>query len=221
MGVPGRREVELGGWAQSPAPVVRVVVEAGLRVRQAAVLDCAECSPGAEQSPGGERRRWVASLPAAALRDGDPSIRIVARDRAGRTTSMRLASSPPIPPRPPWSIEEFRAALEAGGPLLACGRPVFDGSAVVGDALVVEGWAWAAGGIERICAQLGEGPPTAAVSSLPSPNLRAGLGDWPGLANAGFRVLIDTSASPRGLQRLSVVAYGVDGAFASWGTRVS
>ena len=211
---PAGGEVELGGWVRSTEGVARVVVEAEPRARQAAGLD------HPQDGGRGNPRRWTAFLAAAALRGGSASVRIVARNLVGQTATKRLESPLPIPPIQPWSIGEYRAALDAGRGLLVCHRPSFDGRTIVGDVLAVEGWAYAPAGIEAIFARLGDDPAIRASCALPTPGLTAKLGDRPGLGRSGFRVVINTQASPLGPRRLAITAQFLDGTTMSWGTKV-
>jgi O-antigen biosynthesis protein len=210
---PAGGDVELGGSVRSSADPVRVVVAAAAGVLVGATLS--PPVPGA-----GNERRWSVVLPARLLRRAEVAIRIVASDRAGAATTLRLDPPLPVPAETPWAIDEYRRTLTAGRHLLVCHRPTFDGRAVVGDVLFVEGWAHGSGGIEAIWGQLDDDPTVSAFSSLATPWLIGTVGDWPELASAGFRLVIDTSTGPPGLRRLSVSSRAADGTIVTWGTRI-
>jgi O-antigen biosynthesis protein len=211
---PAGGEVELGGLVRSSAEPVRVVVHAAGMVRAGATLG--PLPPEARAAP----RRWSVVLPANVLRGAGVAIRISASDRAGAAAGLRLDVPLPVPPETPWSIDEYRDALRAGRHLLVCHRPTFDGRAVVGDVLSVEGWAHAPAGIEAIQGQLDADPAVSAFSPLATPWLIGDVGDWPDLGSAGFRLIIDTATGPRGVRRLSISSRAGDGSLVTWGTRV-
>jgi O-antigen biosynthesis protein len=211
---PAGGEVELRGSAESLTGIAQVVVAADGRVISTAELRDAEIGGS------GQRFRWTAMIPAAMLRESSDRLRIVARDERGNTVTSTLDEQPRVPGDQPWSIDEYRLALASGRHLMVCHRPAFDGSAMVADLLVVEGWSYDPAGAVECSAWLDDAPAVPAVHGLPTPHLPQQLGDWPGLDTAGFRVLLDTSGWPVGMRRLAVMSRSTHGSAVSWGTRV-
>lgn len=202
--------VELRGSVDSPSRIAHVVVAADGRMVSNAKLGAIE---------SGERRRWTAAIPAR-HRGALARLRIVARDRDGRTAILPVDASPSLASTQPWSIDEYRLALESGHHLLVCHRPSFDGTALVGDLLVVEGWSYDPSGVEECAARLDGGAPVPGINGLPTPHLFSEVGRWPGLDRAGFRVLLDVTDVPDGIRHLAVTSKSTQGHTVSWGTRV-
>lgn len=210
---PAGGEVELRGSVSSPAPVVHVVVEVEGSARDIAALE----RSGQDGRAG--TWLWTAALPGAVC-GADPLVRVVAFDLDGRVETLQIDWKLPVPPVQPWSVEAHRAALKAGRHLLVCHHPSFDGRAIACDVVVVEGWTHSPLGIEACSAQLGDGDPVPGACGLPTAGLVDKLGSWPGLENAGFRVVLDASTTPHGVARLSVATRAGDGGTVSWGARV-
>lgn len=208
---PAGGQVELTGWVQSDSEVAQVV----LATRAGGLI---ATSLGARTADS--RQQWRGLIPASLIGEHGMGVRIAARDRSGRATQIEVGEELPLPARQPWSHAEFRAALAAGEPILVCGQPSFDGNAVVGEIVLVEGWAYARAGIEACCAQFDDDPPIAGTTGLTAPGLIQFFGDLPGLDVAAFRIVCPTGPESGRSRTLVVTARLGDGSELHWGTQV-